>query len=117
MSRQRTARNGSPQVAGDDAHRRLLAGVPVTERRMVLAGVSTVVLEGGNGPPLVLLCGQGGWAGGWPPAIAELVGTFQQQMGARWAPFLATRWTAPAHPSCSRPTVDQRSHQAAVTTN
>ena len=35
MSRQRTARDGSPQVAGDDARRRLLAGVPVTERRMV----------------------------------------------------------------------------------
>ena len=36
MGRQRTARDGSRQVAGDDAHRRLLAGVPVTERRMVV---------------------------------------------------------------------------------
>ena len=30
---------------------RLLAGIPVTERRLKLAGVSTAVLEGGDGPP------------------------------------------------------------------
>jgi pimeloyl-ACP methyl ester carboxylesterase len=63
-------------MAGDDTRRRLLAGTPVTERRLVLAGGSTVVLEGGAGPPLVLLHGQGGWAGVWLPAIAELVGSY-----------------------------------------
>ena len=36
---------------------RLLADVDVTERRLRLAGVSTAVLEGGEGPPLVLLHG------------------------------------------------------------
>jgi pimeloyl-ACP methyl ester carboxylesterase len=59
---------------GGDGHRSLLlAGAPVTERRLDLAGVSTAVLEGGDGPPVVLLHGQGGWAGVWLPAMAELV--------------------------------------------
>jgi pimeloyl-ACP methyl ester carboxylesterase len=77
MSRQRIAQDGSGGVAGDDARRRLLAGAPVTQRRLRLAGVSTAVLEGGDGPPLVLLHGQGGWAGVWLPAIAELVRSYR----------------------------------------
>jgi hypothetical protein len=36
---------------GDVARERLLAGIPVTERRLELARVSTAVLEGGEGPP------------------------------------------------------------------
>ena len=43
----------------DAARERLLAGIPVTERRLELAGVSTAVLEGGDGPPIVLLHGPG----------------------------------------------------------
>lgn len=35
--------------------RRLLANMPVTERRIELAGLSTAVLEAGAGPPMVLL--------------------------------------------------------------
>lgn len=52
---------------------RLLAGVPLTERRLRPAGVSTSVLEGGGGPPLVLLHG-GIECGGvyWAPVVAEL---------------------------------------------
>ena len=46
---------------------RLLAGVPVTERRLTIAGARTAVLEGGDGPPVVLLHGPGAngahWAG------------------------------------------------------
>ncbi len=38
---------------------RLLATIPVTERRTEIAGVSTAVLEGGDGPPIVLLHGPG----------------------------------------------------------
>jgi len=75
MSRQPIVEDGSGRMSGDDARRRLLAGAPVTERRLDLAGVSTAVLEGGDGPPVVLLHGQGGWSGMWMPVIADLVTT------------------------------------------
>jgi pimeloyl-ACP methyl ester carboxylesterase len=74
MRGQRVAEDGG-RAAGDDLRRRLLAGAPVSERRLELAGVSTAVLEGGSGRPVVLLHGQGGWAGMWLPAMARLVGT------------------------------------------
>jgi pimeloyl-ACP methyl ester carboxylesterase len=74
MSRQRTVERGDGE-AGARARRQLLADAPVTERRLELAGVSTAVLEGGAGPPVVLLHGQGGWAGLWLPAIAGLART------------------------------------------
>ena len=67
--------DGSRRTGGEDARRRLLAGAPVTERRLDLAGVSTAVLEGGDGPPVVLLHGQGGWSGMWLPVVGELVAT------------------------------------------
>src|SRR6266540_2123193 len=54
MSRQPIVEDGSGRMSGDDARRRLLAGAPVTERRLDLAGVSTAVLEGGDGPPVVV---------------------------------------------------------------
>jgi 2-hydroxymuconate-semialdehyde hydrolase len=55
------------------ARERMLAGLPVEERRLRLAGVSTAVLEGGEGPPLVLLHG-GIECGGayWAPVIERL---------------------------------------------
>jgi pimeloyl-ACP methyl ester carboxylesterase len=59
------------RTAGEDARERLLAGLPVTERRLQLAGVSTAVLEGGDGPPIVLL--QGEFAAVWMRVIPELV--------------------------------------------
>ncbi|MGH6901285.1 MAG: alpha/beta fold hydrolase [Geminicoccaceae bacterium] len=61
--------------AGDDARERLLAGLPVTERRLQLAGVSTAVLEGGDGPPVVLLHGPSGYAAHWMRVIPGLVAT------------------------------------------
>jgi pimeloyl-ACP methyl ester carboxylesterase len=75
MSGQPVVEDGNRRMRGDDARRLLLAGAPVTERRLELAGVSTAVLEGGDGPPVVLLHGQGGWAGMWLPVIADLVPT------------------------------------------
>jgi pimeloyl-ACP methyl ester carboxylesterase len=54
---------------------RLLAGLPVTERRLELAGISTPVLEGGDGPPLVLLHGPGEFAAKWLRVIPDLVST------------------------------------------
>jgi len=52
---------------------RLLTGLPLTERKLILAGVSTAVLEGGDGPPLVLLHG-GIECGGayWAPVVSNL---------------------------------------------
>jgi pimeloyl-ACP methyl ester carboxylesterase len=54
---------------------RLLAGVPVTERRMAVARVATAVLEGGDGPPMVLLHGPGESAAKWMRVIPGLVAT------------------------------------------
>ena len=58
-----------------DARDRLLAQMPVTERRLELAGVSTPVLEGGDGPPLVLLHGPGEHAPKWLRIVPDLVET------------------------------------------
>jgi 2-hydroxymuconate-semialdehyde hydrolase len=56
-----------------DARDRMLAATPLTQRRLQLAGVSTVVLEGGDGPAVVLLHG-GIECGGaiWAPVTARL---------------------------------------------
>jgi pimeloyl-ACP methyl ester carboxylesterase len=54
---------------------RLLAGLPVTERRLQLAGGSTAVLEGGAGPPVVLLHEQGEFAARWMRMLPDLVAT------------------------------------------
>jgi pimeloyl-ACP methyl ester carboxylesterase len=59
--------------AGDDARKRLLAALPVTEHRLQLNGVSTAVLEGGDGPPVVLLHGPSGYAAHWMGVIPGLV--------------------------------------------
>jgi pimeloyl-ACP methyl ester carboxylesterase len=73
LSRQREVEERGRRPAGEDARERLLSGLPVTERRLQLAGVSTAVLEGGDGPPIVLL--QGEFAAVWMRVIPELVTT------------------------------------------
>ena len=50
-----------------------MSGLAVTERRLRLAGVSTSVLEGGGGPPMVLLAGE--FAAVWMRVIPDLVTT------------------------------------------
>jgi pimeloyl-ACP methyl ester carboxylesterase len=75
MSSRRIAEDDRHRTEGDDARRRVLAGAPVTERRLDLAGVSTAVLEAGDGPPVVLLHGQGGWSGMWLPVVGDLAAT------------------------------------------
>jgi len=55
--------------------RALLAGVPIREERVTLAGLSTAVLVGGEGPPLVLLHGPGESAVNWRWTIPDLVRT------------------------------------------
>lgn len=64
---------GSP--SGGTLRERLLSGIPVTERRLRLAGVSTAVLEGGDGLPIVLLHGPGEYAAKWSWVIPDLVTT------------------------------------------
>jgi len=56
-----------------EAREQLLTGIDVTERRITLAGVSTAVLEGGAGPPLVLLHGPGEFAAKWLRVLPDLV--------------------------------------------
>jgi pimeloyl-ACP methyl ester carboxylesterase len=55
------------------ARERLLEGIPVRERRLELEGISTTVLEGGSGAPVVLLHGPGEHAAKWIPVLPGLV--------------------------------------------
>ncbi len=61
--------------AREDALKEVLAGAPVTERRLQLAGISTPVLEGGHGRPLVLLHNAGEFAAGWVEVLPGLATT------------------------------------------
>jgi pimeloyl-ACP methyl ester carboxylesterase len=65
----------APQVELDTHRKHLLAGVPVTERRLDIAGIPTAVLEGGDGPPVVLLHGPGESAVNWRWTIPDIVTT------------------------------------------
>ena len=55
----------------------LLADLPLTERRVRLAGISTAILEGGEGPPIVLLHGPGEYAAKWLRIVPDLVKTYR----------------------------------------
>lgn len=55
------------------ARERLLTGLPVVERRLGLGGLQTAVLEGGEGPPVVLLHGPGEYGAKWLRVIPSLV--------------------------------------------
>lgn len=55
--------------------RRLIEALPVKERQLRLNGVLTSVLEGGEGPPVVLLHGPGAYAAQWIRTIPALVAT------------------------------------------
>jgi len=61
------------QQADITSRDRLLKGIPVEQRRVEVDGIDSVVLEGGQGPPMVLLHG-GIESGGvyWAPVIAHL---------------------------------------------
>ena len=61
------------QLSGELARELLIAGMPVTDRRLDIHGVSTAVLEGGDGPPIVLL--QAEFGAVWMGVIPELVST------------------------------------------
>lgn len=61
--------------SGGSSRGRLLAGIPMAERRVDAAGIATSVLEGGEGPPLVLLHGPGGSAVKWFRVLPDLLET------------------------------------------
>lgn len=67
--------NRTPTM-GAEARQRLLAEIPLTERHRDLAGVPTAVLEGGSGPPMVLLHGIGQSALGWIRVVPELASSW-----------------------------------------
>jgi pimeloyl-ACP methyl ester carboxylesterase len=75
MSRQPEVEERRRRSPGEEARRRLLAAIPVTERQLQLSGVSTAVLEGGDGAPVVLLHSSGEFAALWMRVIPELVTT------------------------------------------
>jgi pimeloyl-ACP methyl ester carboxylesterase len=56
---------------------RVIEGLPVTARRLDVAGVSTSLLEGGEGPPMVLIHGQGGFAEIMGPLIRMVVDRYR----------------------------------------
>ena len=51
---------------------RAFAGIPAAERRLELAGISTALLDGGDGPPIVALHGPGANASHWARVIPAL---------------------------------------------
>jgi pimeloyl-ACP methyl ester carboxylesterase len=56
-----------------ETRERMLAGLPITERRLEVAGVSTAMLQGGDGPPIVLLHSSGEFAALWSRVIPQLM--------------------------------------------
>ena len=70
-----TAERRLELAAGDGLREQLLANLPVTERRLEPAEIATVVLEGGEGAPVVLLHGPGEFAATWLRVIPDLAAT------------------------------------------
>jgi pimeloyl-ACP methyl ester carboxylesterase len=60
---------------GHHARQQLLDATPATEQRLMLAGISTAVLIGGDGPPIVLLHGPGEFALTWLRVLPEIMRT------------------------------------------
>jgi pimeloyl-ACP methyl ester carboxylesterase len=68
-----SSRGTAPPVS--DARAALLAAMQATERRFDLAGIPTAVLEGGEGPTIILLHGPGANATHWLRVMPELART------------------------------------------
>jgi len=66
---------GPRDTTFESPRQRLLTGLPVTERQLSLNGVTTAVLEGGEGAPVLLLHGPGGYGAHWLGIISNLATT------------------------------------------
>jgi len=71
--RETVVERASPSPQSKSARARVLAGLPVTERSLLLNGITTSLLEGGKGSPVVLLHGPSGYGAHWFRVIPELV--------------------------------------------
>ena len=68
-----SSKNTTTRVEGSSARDQILAGVPVVRRQADIAGISTAILEAGDGPPLVMLHGPGEFAERWTRVIPGLL--------------------------------------------
>ena len=62
-------------MSDDSARQRAMAALPVTDRRLDVAGIPTAMLEGGEGPPMVLVHGAGESGLHWMRVIPSLATT------------------------------------------
>jgi pimeloyl-ACP methyl ester carboxylesterase len=62
-------------VIRNASRERVVSSTPLVERRLKLNGISTAILEGGEGPALVLLHGAGGFAAAYLRMLPKLVRT------------------------------------------
>jgi len=67
--------HAEPAPAGETPRDRLLAGLELSDRRVDAAGVSTLVVEAGEGAPVLLLHGPGEFGAKWMRVIPELAAT------------------------------------------
>lgn len=70
--KQKAVEEASGMSPIENARARLLSTISLAERTLDLAGVQTAVLEGGDGPPVVLLHGPGEYAAKWVRVFPEL---------------------------------------------
>jgi pimeloyl-ACP methyl ester carboxylesterase len=72
----RTSMDQDREIITFKKHRKkLLESLPISEQRIKLAGISTAVLIGGDGPPMILLHGPGETSLWWMRVIPILVKT------------------------------------------
>lgn len=77
MNQQIVTQEPGRSTTGASAREALLRDLPVTSRTLALAGVNTPVVEGGKGPPLVLLHGPSGSAVHWLRVIPGLARSYR----------------------------------------
>jgi pimeloyl-ACP methyl ester carboxylesterase len=72
MYTQTTVAQNDRTITSNKHRNRLLEGLPISEQRLILAGIPTAVLAGGEGTPVILLHGPGETALWWMRVIPIL---------------------------------------------